>query len=151
MLFSTGIFAISRTCVSYTRSLPVQSDGSHWVDAGKHRCDGEEVVEAAVDQSEVPLVVHGVGEVDDRVEGGHGGFGERQVQQEIVGDGPHAFMRHDNPDHCNITYNGHNDYTTVRNGPEHDSPDWLNELVVVISPVSVIGAGGPIWRIGWIK
>lgn len=88
-------------------------------------------MEAAVDQSEVPLVVHSVCEVDDRVEGGHGGFSERQVQEKIVGDGPHAFVRHNNPDDCNITYHGHDNYTTVGNGPKHDSPDWLHKLVPV--------------------
>lgn len=102
-------------------------------------------MEAAVDRSEVPLVVHGVGEVDHRVEGGHGGFGERQVQQKIIGDGPHAFVRHNNPDHCQIAYHGHDNYTAVRNGPEHNSPDWLHKLVPVLGPViSVVGAGGPI-------
>ena len=111
------------------RSSPVQSDGSHRVDAGEHSRDGKEVVEAAVDQSEVPLVVHGVDEVDHRVEGGHRGFGERQVEEKIVGDGPHAFMRHDNPDHRNVAHHGHDDYTAVRDGPEDDPPDRLHELV----------------------
>lgn len=135
---------------SETRSLPVQSDGGHRVDAGKHGRDGKEVVEAAVDQSEVPLVVHGVREVDHRVEGGHGGFGERQVQQKVVGDGPHAFMCHNNPDHSKIAHNRHNNYATVRNGPEDNSPDRLHKLVPVLG--SVLGAvGGPIWHVGGIK
>lgn len=139
-------------CTTETRGLPVQGDGSHGVDAGKHSRDRKEVVEAAVDQSEVPLVVHGVCEVDDRVEGRHWGFGKRQVQEEIVGDGPHAFMRHDNPDHCKIAYHGHDNYTTVRNGPEDNPPDGLHELVPVHRPViGVVGAGGPIWRVGGIK
>lgn len=102
-------------------------------------------MEAAVDQSEVPLVVHGVGEVDHRVEGGHGGFGECQVQQKVVGDSPHAFMCHNNPDHCKIAYHGHDYYTTVRNSPEDNSPDWLHKLVPVFGPViGVVVVGGPI-------
>lgn len=47
---------------------PVESYGRHGVNAGKYGCNGEEVVEAAVNQTKVPLVVNGVGEVDHRVE-----------------------------------------------------------------------------------
>lgn len=133
-------------------SLPVQGDCSHGVDAGEDSCDGKEVVEAAVDQSEVPLVVHRVREVDHRVEGGHGGFGERQVQQEIIGDGPHAFVRHDNPDHCEISHHGHDHYTAVRDGPEHDPPGRLDKLVPLRGPVTgVVGARVPIWRVGGVE
>ncbi|KAG7222155.1 hypothetical protein INR49_016727 [Caranx melampygus] len=132
--------------------LPVQSDGSHGVDAGKHSRDRKEVVETAVDQSEVPLIVHGVGEVDDRVEGGHGGFGERQVQQKIVGDCPHALVRYNNPDHCDITHDGHDNYTAVSDGPEDDPPDRLHELVPVYCPViGVVVAGGPVWHISGVE
>lgn len=58
---------------------PVQSDGRHGVDAGEYGCDGEEVVEAAVNQTEVPLVVNRVGKVDHRVECRHAGFCKGQV------------------------------------------------------------------------
>jgi len=109
-------------------------------------------MEAAVAQSEVPLVVHSVREVDDRVKSGHGGFSERQVQQEIVGDGPHAFVRHNDPDHSNISYYGHENYATVCNGPEDDSPHWLHELVPVHGPViSIVGVEGPVWHIRGIE
>lgn len=109
-------------------------------------------MEAAVDQSEVPLIVHGVGEVDHRVEGGHGGFSERQVQQKIVGDGPHAFVSHNDPDHCEISYHGHDNYRTIRNGPEDNSPDWLHKLVPVhCAVIGVVRSGGPIWHVGGIK
>lgn len=106
-------------------------------------------MEAAVDQSEVPLVVHRVDEVDNRVKAGHGGFSESQIQQKIVGDCPHAFVRHNDPDHRKITYNGHNHDTTVCESPEDDSPDWLYEVVPEISPVvHVIEAAGVIWHLG---
>lgn len=132
--------------------LPVQGDGGHWIDAGEDGRYREEVVKAAVDQAEVPLVVHGVDEVDHRVEGGHGGFGERQVQEEIVGDCPHAFVRHNNPNHRDIADHRHDDYTAVRNGPEDDSPDWLNKLVRVCGPViGGVGAVGQIRHIGGVE
>lgn len=107
-------------------------------------------MEAAVDQSEIPLVVDRVGEVDHRVEGGHGGFGERQVQQEIVGDRPHAFVRHDDPDYRHVAHHGHDHYAAVRDGPEDDPPDRLHELVPVSRPVT--GAVRvDIWRLGRVK
>lgn len=135
-----------------TRSLPVQGDGSHGVDAGKNGRDGEEVVEAAVNQSEVPLIVHRVGKVDHRVEGGHGGFGERQVEQEIVGDGPHAFVRHNDPDHRHITDHRHHNDAAVGDGPQDDSPHRLHELVPVLgSVVGPVGTKGPVWHIGGIE
>lgn len=109
-------------------------------------------MEAAVDQSEVPLVVHGEREVDHRVESGHGGFGERQIEQKIVSDGPHAFVCHDNPDHGQISYHGYDDDTTVRNGPEDNSPNRLHKLVPVHGPViCVVGASGPIRHIRGIE
>lgn len=106
-------------------------------------------MEAAVVESKVPLVVHPVGEVDHRVECRHGRFGEREVQEKIIGDSPHAFVRHNNPDDCDVTYYGHDNYTAVGNGPEDDFPDRLHKLVPVNGPViGIIGAAGPIWRIG---
>lgn len=47
---------------------PVESDGCHGVNAGKYGSNGEEVVESAVNQTKVPLVVNGVDKVDDGVE-----------------------------------------------------------------------------------
>ena len=58
---------------------PVQSYGCHWVNAGEYGCDGEEIVEAAVNQTKVPVVVDGIGKVDHRVERWHGGLGKGQV------------------------------------------------------------------------
>lgn len=109
-------------------------------------------MESAVVESKVPLVVYGEGEVDHRVERGHGSFSKRQVQEKIVGDCPHAFVRHNNPDHCNVTYHGHDNYTTVGKGPKDDSPDWLHELVPIFGPViGGVGAVGPRFHIGEIE
>lgn len=109
-------------------------------------------MEAAVDQPEVPVIVHRVDEVDHRVEGGHGGFSERQVQQKVVGDGPHALVRHDNPDDCQVAHQGHDHYATVSNGPQDDLPDRLHELVQVHGPViGVVVARGPIRHRGGVK
>lgn len=66
---------------------PVEGDGRHGVNAGKYGCDGEKVVEAAVARAEVPLVVNGVGEVDDRVERRHAGFSKGQVHLQGGVDG----------------------------------------------------------------
>lgn len=63
---------------SYTYT-PVKSYGRHGINAGKYGCNGEEVVEAAVYRTKVPLVVNRVGEVDHCVERRHARFGKRQV------------------------------------------------------------------------
>lgn len=59
---------------------PVDGDGRHGVDAGEHGGDREEVVEAAVDLSEVPLSVSRVDEVDERIERSHRDVRESQVE-----------------------------------------------------------------------
>ena len=98
-------------------------------------------MEAAVDQPVVPVVVHRVREVDDRVQGRHGRLGERQVQQEIVGDGPHALVRHDDPDDDEVAHHGHHDDAAVGQTPEDDPPHRLDELVPVRRAVGVRGVG----------
>lgn len=45
-------------------SSPVHRNGRHGVDAGEHRCDGKEILEAAVVGAEVPLAVQRIDEVD---------------------------------------------------------------------------------------
>lgn len=81
-----GCLLLMRSCAFSASSFqylpthaPVESDGRHGVNAGKYGCDGEEVVEAAVPRTKVPLVVNGVGEVDHGVERRHAGFGKGQV------------------------------------------------------------------------
>lgn len=80
---------------------PVEGDGRHGVNAGKYGCDGEKVVEAAVARAEVPLVVNGVGEVDDRVERRHAGFSKGQVhlQGGVDGGGHEGDMCKYEPQH----------------------------------------------------
>lgn len=109
--------------------VPVDGYGGHGVDAGKHRRDGEEVVEAAVHLPKVPLPVSRVDEVDERVEGGHGDIGESQVQQEVVGDGSHPAVRQDDPDHDQVPEDGHRQHGAIRQRPERDAPRRLHELV----------------------
>lgn len=124
-------------------ALPVQGDGRHGVDAGKHGRDREEVVEPAVDVPEVPLSVRRVDEVDERVEGGHGRVGESQIQQEVVGDGPHPFVRQNNPNDDQVAENSHSQHRDIRHGPERDAPRRLHELVGqnpgCVGPVPVWG------------
>lgn len=114
-------------------SPPVDGYGRHGVDAGEHRSDREEVVEPAVHLSEVPLSMSRVDEVDERVESGHGHIGESQVQQEIVGDGPHPLVRQDNPDDDQVSEHRHGQHGAVRHRPQRDAPRRLHELVGQIS------------------
>ena len=115
-------------------SSPVHRNGCHRVDAGEHRCDGKEVLEATVVGAEVPLAVQRIDEVDQGVEGGHGGVGESQVHEEVVGDGPHALVGQDDPDDDEIPEDGHGHHHAVGQGPERDAPGRLHELVGDVRP-----------------
>lgn len=115
------------------QSLPVDGYRGHWVDAGEHRSDREEVVKPAVHLPKVPLSVCRVDEVDERVEGSHGSIRESQVQQEIVGDGSHPLVRQNNPNDDQVSENGHCQHRAVRHWPQRDAPRRLHELVGQIS------------------
>lgn len=110
-------------------SSPVHRNGRHRVDAGEHRRDRKEVLEATVVGAEVPLAVKRIDEVDQGVEGSHGGVGESQVHEEVVGDGPHALVGQDDPDDDEIPEDRHGHHHAVRQGPEGDAPGRLHELV----------------------
>jgi len=111
------------------QSSPVQGDGRHGVDAGEDGGDGEEVVKLAVEQPVVPLIVDGVGEVHHRVEGRHGGFGESQVDQEIVGDGAHPLVSQDDPHHHHVPHHRRHHDEGVGDSPQGHLPRGLHELV----------------------
>lgn len=51
------------------------------------------------------------------------------IYQEVVGDGPHAFMRQDNPDDHQVSNHRHRNDAAVGGGPEGDLPHGLDELV----------------------
>lgn len=70
-----------------------------------------------------------VDEVDEGVERCHGNVRERQVQQKVVGDSPHPFVRKNDPDHYQVPKNGHCQHRDVCHRPERDAPRRLHELV----------------------
>lgn len=116
-----------------SNQLPVDRNGGHRVDAGKHSGDREEVVEFAVDLTKVPLSVSRVDEVDERVERCHSNVRESQVEQEKVCDGPHPLVRQNDPYHDQVSKDGHRQHRAVSHRPEHDAPRRLYELVGQIS------------------
>ncbi len=90
-------------------------------------------MELAVNLSKVPLSVRGVNEVDERVEGGHRGVGERQVQQEIVGHGAHPFMGQNDPNNDEVSEHSDRQHEAVRDRPNRDAPRRLHELICEIT------------------
>lgn len=67
------------------------------------------------------------------------------VYQEVVGHGPHAFVREDDPDDHQVTDHGDAHHAAVGDGPESDLPDRLHELVIslcVVQTGAVSGVNG---------
>lgn len=108
---------------------PVHSYCCHGVDAGEDSSDWEEVVEAAVSLSKVPLAVQCVDEVDESIESSHGGIREGQVHQEVIGHCPHALVSQDNPDDNEISKNCHCHHTTICQRPQGNAPRGLHKLI----------------------
>lgn len=48
----------------------------------------------------------------------HGNIRESQVDNEVIGHSPHAPVSEDNPDHCDVPSDGHQDDEGVRYSPE---------------------------------
>lgn len=115
--------------LNFSLFSPVHSDGCHGVDAGEDSCDWEEVVEAAVSLSKIPLAVQSIDEVDESIESSHGGIREGQIHQEVICHCPHALVSQDNPDDNKISKNGHCHHTTVRQRPQGNAPRRLHELI----------------------
>ena len=59
-----------------------------------------------------------IDKVKKGVEGCHGDVGEGQVNNEVVGYGPHASVSEDNPDDCDISSDGHQDDQGVGYSPQ---------------------------------
>lgn len=98
--------------------LPVHCNGSHWVYGRKHGSDGEEVLKPAVTQAKVPVIVKRIHKVKKGVKARHGNVRESQVDNEVIGHSPHAPVSEDNPDHCDVPSDGHQDDEGVRYTPE---------------------------------
>lgn len=120
---------LSLSPLHFSLVSPVHSDGCHGVDAGEDSCDWEEVVEAAVSLSKVPLAVQRVDEVDESIESSHGGIREGQIHQEVICHRPHALVSQDNPDDDKIPKNGHCHHATVSQRPQGNAPGRLHELI----------------------
>lgn len=108
---------------------PVHSDSSHRINAREDGSDGDKVLKFAVAQTKVPVVVQRVNEIEDGVKCGHGGVGEGQVHDEVVGDRPHASVRKDDPDHGDISHHRHQHHQRVSERPESHLPSGLRKLV----------------------
>lgn len=74
-------------------------------------------MEAAVTQAKVPVIVKRIDKVEKGVEGCHGNVGEGQVYDEIVGDGSHASVSKNDPDHGDVPCDGHQDDEGVGYSP----------------------------------
>lgn len=59
-----------------------------------------------------------IDKVKKSVEGCHGNVREGQVDNEVVGYGPHAPVSENNPDHCDVTSDGHQDDEGVCYSPQ---------------------------------
>lgn len=128
-LFQQRILSQSLTPNFSSLFSPVHSYRCHGVDAGEDSCDWEEVVEATVSLSKVPLAVQRVDEVDEGIESSHGGIREGQVHQEVIGHSPHALVSQDNPDDNEISKNRHCHHTTISQRPQGNAPRGLHKLI----------------------
>lgn len=108
--------------------LPLCSHGCHGVNAHKHCRDGEPVLKPAEFLPKIPDIVTGIDKIEDGVEGGHQQVGKSQVNDEVIGGGPHPPVRQDNPDDGDIANDGCDNDEGVGDGPQSDPPSWLGEL-----------------------
>lgn len=120
--------AVRWSFLSITDS-PVEGHSSHGVDAGEDGSNGKEVVELAVEEPVVPLIVDRVGEVHHCIESSHGGLGKGQVHQEIIGHCPHSLVGQDDPHHHHVAHHGGHHDDRVGNCPKDNLPGRLHELV----------------------
>lgn len=59
-----------------------------------------------------------IDEVEEGVKRCHGGIRKGQVDDEVVGYGPHASVSEDDPDHSDVPGDGHQDDEGVGDGPQ---------------------------------
>lgn len=121
---------------------PVHSYCSHGVDACKHRCHWEEVLEFTVGIPEVPVSMGSVDKVYQSVKSGHRRVRKGQVKQKVVGHRPHPLMGENDPYHDEVSKHGHRQHGAVSDRPESDAPRRLHELVGVIRCY----IGSVVWR-----
>lgn len=77
------------------------------------------------------------------------------IYQKVVGDGPHAFVRQNDPDNYDVSDHGHRYDGAVGDGPKRHLPGGLDEAVGVAAEVnrrdgcSVLGgrSGGVVGRL----
>lgn len=111
---------------------PVQSDGHQREDTGADAEHRDELGDLAVEGSERPVAVQHVDEVEGDVERGHHGVRDGQVDEEVVGDSPHALVRKDYPDDYQIAAGRHHHHPRVQEHPQQLLPDRQDELVELV-------------------
>jgi len=116
--------------------LPVDSDGDEGKDAGWYCTGCTELRKDAPRVAELPVVVQQIDEVEERVEDGLQHVGERQVDQEVVGDVAHAPMSDNDPDDDSVS--AHSD------GDHDDERDGVTELNMPVQHVRIVDISLPV-------
>lgn len=70
-----------------------------------------------------------IDEVKKGVKACHGNIRESQVDDEVIGHSPHSPVSEDNPDHCDVPSDGHQDDEGVRYGPESHLGEEMRSLM----------------------
>lgn len=110
------------------RLLPLCSHGCHGVNAHEHRGDGEPVLKPAEFLTKIPDIVTGIDKIEDGVESGHQQVRKSQVNDEVIGSGPHSPVCQNNPDDGGIAHDGCDNDEGVGDGPQSNPPSRLGEL-----------------------
>lgn len=108
--------------------LPLCSHGCHGVNAHKHCGDGEPVLKPAEFLAKIPDVVTGVNKIEDGIESGHQQIRKGQINDEVIGSGPHSPVRKNNPDDGDVANDGCDNDEGIGDSPQSDLPSRLGEL-----------------------
>lgn len=108
---TSGFYSYLRS----TRTLPVNRNSAHRINARKDRSDWEKVVKFAVGFSKVPIAMRGINKIDQSIESSHRCVRKRQVEQKVIGDSSHAFVRQNDPHHNEISEHRDGEDGAVRN------------------------------------
>lgn len=101
------------------RFLPFQSYGDESEDAGSYGAWNDEGDELAIQVTEWPMTSGHVDEVEHRVEDRYQGVGRCQVDQEVVGHGPHALVGEYDPNDDGVATDGHQNHGKEEQSVHH--------------------------------
>ncbi len=76
----------------------------------------------------------------------HSCLQRKHTHQEVIGDGPHAFMRQNNPNHHYVTNHRHRNDAAISDSPQRDLPHRLDELVEAVA-----GVRGDVCPVGGVE